>query len=123
MSDGYDTPKPSATVMPPTFSIEIKPQRGTVEVSPVGELDLATTPQLKSKLEALIDVGCARIVIDLRRVEFLDSSALHALVSAQTCAERDGWHLAIIPGRRAVQRVFELTGTVDHLPFIGSTAS
>jgi anti-anti-sigma factor len=103
------------------FSVEINLQRETAEIIPAGELDLATIGQLQSELEALIDAGFARIVIDLRRVEFLDSTGLHALVSAHARAKHEDWQLAIIPGRRAVQRVFEITGIVEELPFSSIT--
>jgi anti-sigma B factor antagonist len=101
-------------------SVDVQPQRETVEIIPAGELDLATVGHLQSELEKMIEVGFDRIVIDLRPVEFLDSTGLHALLSAQARAEREGWQLAVIPGQRAVQRIFEVTGAIDRLPFIAA---
>jgi anti-sigma B factor antagonist len=103
--------------MPTRFSIDVQPQRDTVKVSPAGELDLATIEELQNELEKLIEAGFPRIVVDLRRVEFLDSTGLHALLSANARANEEGWQLGIIPGRPGVQRIFEITGAIDQLPF------
>lgn len=100
-----------------SFSIGVKAERDVVKIAPRGELDLVTTGQLKRELERVIDAGPSRIVIDLRGVEFLDSTALHILLDAHTQAQHDDWALTIIPGPRPVQRIFEVTRTIDRLPF------
>ncbi len=111
-----------ASISPPVgFSIDVEPQRDTVQIAPRGELDLGTVEQLQRQLGELIEAGFERLVIDLRGVEFLDSTALHALFDLHAKAQRDGWVLAIIPGAPSVQRVFEITGTSDHLPFVDKT--
>ena len=56
-------------------------------------------------------------MIDLRGVEFLDSTGLHALLTAHAQAQQDNWEQTIIPGPRTVQRSFEITCTIDRLPF------
>ena len=118
MTDGLKAPIPAPAGPPIGFSILSAPQGKSVQISPAGELDLANIGKLQNELEKLIEGGFARIVIDLRRVEFLDSTALHALLSAHARAHRERWELAIIPGPRAVQRTFDITGTTDRLPFI-----
>jgi anti-sigma B factor antagonist len=117
MTDRSETPLSAPAAAPTAFSIAVEPQRDAVQIAPRGELDLATVEQLQSPLRELIDGGVARIVIDLRGVEFLDSTGLHALMNAHAQAQRDGWELAIIPGSRTVQRIFEITCTLDRLPF------
>lgn len=99
------------------FQIAVEAERNGMTITPRGELDLATTGRLQRELEHVIDAGPGRIVIDLRGVEFLDSTALHALLSAHAQAQHDNRELTIIPGPRAVQRIFEITGTIDRLPF------
>ena len=118
MTDRTYVPSPIPLTAPTSFSLHVKRERETAELIPTGEIDLATIGQLQSELKTLIEANFARIVIDLRGVEFLDSTALHALLCANTRAEQDGWQLAIIPGPRAVQRVFEITRAIDHLPFV-----
>jgi anti-sigma B factor antagonist len=120
MTDQSNLPIDTPACPPPAFSITIKPRRDAVQVAPTGELDLATVEQLQHNLDELINAGYTRIVIDLRGVEFLDSTALHALIAAHTRAQQDGWTLEIIPATPAVQRIFELTSTLDRLPFTGN---
>jgi anti-sigma B factor antagonist len=102
---------------PMPFQIAVEAQRDTVTIAPRGELDLATIGQLQRELGRWIDAPPARIVIDLRGVEFLDSTGLHALLNAHAQAQQDNWELTLIPGPRAVQRIFEITCTIDRLPF------
>src|SRR4051794_18623328 len=68
---------------PPPFEIEIRPSRERVVVAPHGELDCATVPRVQDALEELVAAGWDLIVLDLRGVSFMDSTALH-LMSRET---------------------------------------
>jgi len=48
-----------------------------------GELDLASSPILKAVLDRLERGPASVIVVDLRRVSFLDASGLHVLVAPE----------------------------------------
>jgi len=115
--------KPSPSSAPIGFWIDVEPRRDTVKLIPTGELDIATVRQLKSELDDLIEAGFGRIVIDLRRVMFIDSTGLHALVSVHDRAKHEGWQFSIVPGPHAVQRLFEITGTIEKLPFTPATTN
>ncbi|MGZ4247481.1 MAG: STAS domain-containing protein [Solirubrobacteraceae bacterium] len=88
-----------------------------MQIAPRGELDLVTVGRLQRELGQLIDAGFARIVIDLRDLEFMDSTGLHALITAHGRAKQENWELTLIPGPRQVQHIFAITGTIDLLPF------
>lgn len=113
--------EPFPGAAPVDFWIDVEPQLDTVRLIPVGELDIATVGELRSELDALIEAGFDRIVIDLRRVEFMDSTGLHALLEACERADHLGWELAIVPGKPVVQQIFEITGTIEELPFTPCT--
>jgi anti-sigma B factor antagonist len=113
--------EPSSGGAPIDFWIDVEPQRDTVRLIPAGELDIATVGQLQRELDDLIEAGFGQIVIDLRGVEFIDSTGLHALVEAHERAKDEGWQLAIVPGRHVVQQLFEITGMIEQLPFTPST--
>jgi anti-sigma B factor antagonist len=89
-----------------------------VRIAPVGELDMAATPQLKQAIRALLDAGAAHLIIDLRRVTFIDSTGLRLALDLDAAARDDGLRLELLPGPPQVQRIFELTGTLGQLPFI-----
>ena len=63
------------------FRCEVEPDRATVRVRPVGELDLETVPLVDAELAELWSVGFTRLVVDLRSVTFLDSTGLRMLLS------------------------------------------
>jgi anti-sigma B factor antagonist len=81
-----------------------------------GELDLASAPQLEYELAQAEATG-VRIVIDLSGLEFIDSSGLHMLLSANRRSKENGHELALRRGPRAVQRLFELTHTQEQFRF------
>jgi anti-sigma B factor antagonist len=82
-----------------------------------GELDLVAAPALEDAVASLCTDGASEVELDLGQLTFIDSTGLHAiLTSMELCEERlcDFW---LIPGTDAIQRVFELTGFIDRLPF------
>ena len=78
-----------------------------------GELDIASAPLLERAVEA-VD---RPLVIDLAEVTFMDSTGLRALLLARQQAQSGGQELSLRPGPRQVQRVFELSGTLDRFQF------
>ncbi len=59
-----------------------------------------------------------RVVLDLSRLDFIDSSGLHATIELAHRLAAQDIGLVIVPGCRAVQRLFEITGLTERLPFI-----
>jgi anti-anti-sigma factor len=51
-------------------------------------------------------------------LSFMDSTGLRLVLEWHASSQLDGFELGVVPGPRAVQRVFELTGMREHLPFI-----
>lgn len=117
MTDRSELPVGARAYLAEPFSIAVEPRYDVVQIAPRGELDLATVDQLQHELGDLIDAGFARIVIDLRDLEFIDSTGLHALFAAHGRSMQDDWELALIPGPHQVQHIFEITGTLNRLPF------
>ena len=99
------------------FRCEVEPDRATVRVRPVGELDLATVPLVDAELAELWSVGFTRLVVDLRSVTFLDSTGLRLLLTWQARSAADGMVFGVIPGPPVVERVLEVAGVADHLTY------
>jgi anti-anti-sigma factor len=91
--------------------------RGWIRVSPCGELDLASVDQLDGKLRELRETGFDQIELDLSALTFMDSTGLRLVLEWDNVAQRDGMRLRLRPGSPAIQRVFEVTGVADRLPF------
>lgn len=85
-----------------------------------GELDLLSSPALQKALDEAADSDADLIIVDLRGLEFMDSTGLHALVNAHHRMEELGRRFALVRGGESVQRLFELTGVTDGLTIIES---
>jgi anti-sigma B factor antagonist len=87
-------------------------------LTPIGELDIATTPLLESAFGAVFrDDDAGMIVVDLTELSFMDSTGIHLLVRMYAvCADAD--RLRVINGSRAVERVLEVSGLRARLPII-----
>jgi anti-anti-sigma factor len=83
-----------------------------------GELDLAGAAALEQELWKLESEPPAAIVLDLRAVEFMDSSGLRVIAVASRRAEDAGRRLALVPGSEQVMRVFDITRMRERLDFV-----
>jgi len=89
-----------------TITAENKPPIIELE----GEVDVYTAPQLKQQMIGLLEQGATALVVDLTRVEYLDSTALGVLIGGlKRLRERDGDMVLVCPSPR-IRRVFEITG-------------
>jgi anti-anti-sigma factor len=99
-------------------------QDGTVTViAPTGELDLPGAALLEAELQRLEEESSGTIVLDLRGLEFMDSSGLRLVIVADARLRGAGRRLALVPGAPTVQRVFEVTGMVERLDFVDDPES
>ncbi|MGH8873273.1 MAG: anti-sigma factor antagonist [Acidimicrobiia bacterium] len=75
-----------------------------------GEIDLASAPRVQSAIETF---SGQPVVLDLRRVEFMDSAGLKVLLNQRSRLEDSGGDLRLVVGEGAVVRLLELTGVTD----------
>jgi anti-sigma B factor antagonist len=88
-----------------------------------GELDIASCPQLVAAVLRICSAGARVLVLDLSGVTFMGSTGLSAILSARGLCAKQGCELVLIPGPAQVQRLFELAGVLDRLPFGTPTAT
>jgi anti-sigma B factor antagonist len=96
--------------IPEAFSVRTEQHGDAAVVVPTGELDLATAPALEEALERAFSGGSARVVLDLRELEFIDSSGLRTLLTARRQAEVAGAQFSLVAGHRALERTLEIAG-------------
>lgn len=84
-----------------------------------GELDIVSAPAFRAALAELDLESAHHVVLELDQLEFIDAAGLHAVLALHTACIENSATLTITPGPRHVQRVFELTGTDQQLPFHG----
>jgi anti-anti-sigma factor len=100
------------------FGVEVRDDERAVVIGVSGELDLASSPELERELERGISSGAELLIIDLRRLEFMDSTGLSVLVRAHQKATESGKRLAVVKGPQQVQRLLSLTGVADRLTVV-----
>ena len=95
--------------MPSEFQIETeKPEDGIVVVSPVGEVDLASSPALRTRLIEIISETPKKLILDLSRVPYMDSSGVATLVEALQQSRRQSTVLLLASLQDRVKSVFEI---------------
>jgi anti-sigma B factor antagonist len=75
-----------------------------------GELDIATAPELRTRLNAVVDAGLSRLVIDLRPLSFLDSVAMATLLQARRRLGDHGRLAVVVAADSYVRLIFEVAG-------------
>lgn len=106
------------TFQPTYFAVQIS-IRPDALIEVRGELDLGSVPTFNTAVRDLDLSGCGRVVLDLRRLTFIDAAGLRAVLHLHEQCLNVATALTIFPGPRSVQRVFELTGADRFVPFRG----
>jgi len=98
-------------------------REGQTRVTLVGELDIASAPRFE---EGLVEVEADTpgvLVLDLRRVDFIDSTGLRSVIAADERARSAGWRFVVVRGPAAVERVFKVTQLDQRLEIVDDPES
>jgi anti-sigma B factor antagonist len=93
---------------------------GQTRVALTGELDIASAPQFEEGLARVEGDTPGVLVLDLRGVEFIDSTGLRAVIAADERARSAGRRFVIVRGTAAVERVFSVTQLDQRLDIVES---
>lgn len=86
-----------------------------------GELDLANAGTAETELEAAVE-NTASVVVDMRQLEFIDSTGI-ALLVRSIQADGSAGRLSFVPSEfEAVNKVLELTGVHERMQMAGGSA-
>jgi anti-sigma B factor antagonist len=92
------------------FACEVHREREHVRVRLVGELDLATVPEARSRVDGLLTAGTRSVFIDLSALDFVDSAGIRFVDWLASEAEAAGVECVFGAARPAVQRLCALSG-------------
>lgn len=104
--------------MQSNFSVDVQDGEQAVLIGVSGELDLASSPELERELERGTASEAELLIIDLRKLEFMDSTGLSVLVRAHQKATQSGKRFAIVKGPQQVERLLSLTGVAERLTVV-----
>jgi anti-sigma B factor antagonist len=102
------------------FRLEVRNEGDTTVIAVSGELDLASSPALQEELDRAAGSDAQLLIIDLRDLDFMDSTGLSVLVRAHQRSEEQGRQLAMVKGPQQVQRLLSLTGVAERLRLVDS---
>ena len=93
------------------FAIDTDERDDRIVVTPRGELDMASAPELEQAVMPRLADG-RWVVLDLRSLDFIDSSGLRVVVGAHRAAEERGGRFTCVRGApgSTVHRIVEIAG-------------
>jgi anti-sigma B factor antagonist len=100
------------------LEITTEQRDGQTRVALVGELDIASAPQFEEGLAKAEGDNPGVLVLDLRGVEFIDSTGLRAVIAADERARSAGRRFVIVRGTAAVDRVLSVTQLDQRLEIV-----
>ena len=97
------------------LSLDTSSHDNAAVVRVTGDIDMQTAGALRETLAEAAGAGTGLVVVDLSAVDFLDSSALGALVSAARAQSESGGTLRVAAPRPHVRKVFQITRLMEVL--------
>jgi anti-sigma B factor antagonist len=87
-----------------------------------GEIDVYTAPKLREQLIELVSDGSYHIVVDLEKVDFLDSTGLGVLVGGLKRVRNHDGSLQLVCTQEKILKIFRITGLTKVFPIHSSVA-
>jgi anti-sigma B factor antagonist len=85
-----------------------------------GEIDVYTAPKLREKLIELVSDGAYHLVVDLEKVDFLDSTGLGVLVGGLKRVRNHDGSLQLVCTQEKILKIFRITGLTKVFPIHAS---
>lgn len=102
------------------FAVEVQLNlrrvRDVAVLDVAGELDIYTSPRLRSAIQDVLGGGTPRVVVNLARTSYLDSTALSVLAAALRQARTAGGTLALVYDQPQIEKIFTITGLQEVFP-------
>ncbi len=91
------------------MKIQVQSESEGVELIKLeGDLDFHCSPELREELSKLVDRQASKILIDLKKVNYIDSSGLATFVELFQKMKRYGGKLVLFNLTQSVRSVFEI---------------
>ena len=104
-----------------TVDITVRNEDGVVIAAITGEIDISTVARLRERLYELADNG-GTLIVDLNRVEFIDSTGLGALVGTARRVAEHGGSLYAVCAQPQPRRLLWVTGVDKRIPLAATVA-
>jgi anti-anti-sigma factor len=105
------------------LELKTEDEDGGVRLELAGELDISSAPVLEEALGRIEADQPSLLLVDLRALDFMDSTGLRTLVSANQRARTQGRRLAIVRGPEQVDRIFSVTRLDERFEIVDDPAA
>jgi anti-sigma B factor antagonist len=102
------------------LELETTQRDGVAVLSLRGEIDVYTAPRMRQAIVDLVDAGSHNIVIDMEKVDFLDSTGLGVLVEGLKRVRTRGGSLSLVVTQDKIVKIFDITGLNKAFPIHAS---
>ena len=92
------------------LSLETRHEDGHTIIEVGGEIDVYTAPKLRDKITELVGNGDYHLVIDMEKVDFLDSTGLGVLVGGLKKIRAQDGSMSLICSQDRLLKIFRITG-------------
>jgi anti-sigma B factor antagonist len=96
-----------------------RPDPETVHVTIHGALDLVRAYDFDDAMRRIERSAPRRLLLDLRSLDFLDTTGLARIVAVRRRCRRNGRRLVVVRGPHAVQRLFALSSDDEQFELVG----
>ena len=102
------------------LSLETRHEDGRTIIEVGGEIDVYTAPKLRDKITELVGNGEYNLVIDMEKVDFLDSTGLGVLVGGLKRVRAHDGSLELVCTQERILKIFRITGLTKVFPIHSS---
>lgn len=92
------------------LSLETRQEKDHTIIEVGGEIDVYTAPKLRDAMTELVDQGQYNLIVDLEKVDFLDSTGLGVLVGGLKKVRTNDGSLQLVCTQERLLKIFRITG-------------
>lgn len=94
------------------MSLEIKYNNleNALEIKPIGEVDIYTSPELKNKIYELIEQKNQDLVINGELLDYIDSTGLGVIMGIYKKLQEKSLNIKVVNLKPNIYKLFDITG-------------
>ncbi|MEA1911827.1 MAG: STAS domain-containing protein [Spirochaetota bacterium] len=102
------------------MEIKLKKYSATYIIEVVGDMDLYSSFELKNVVAKMLAKNIKNYVVDLEKVDYIDSSGIGVLIHIYSSIKKLNYTLKISNVHGSVEKVIKLTKLSQYFPIVGS---
>lgn len=95
-------------------------EQGAIVLEVGGEVDVYTAPKMREQIVDLVSAGRNHLIVDMEKVEFLDSTGLGVLVGGLKRVRAQDGTLQVVCTQERILKIFRITGLTKVFPIHAS---